>query len=72
MEIEERLNVLEDKFKQTERRLILIEDEIEKIQKDVQIIGENTKIETPCFAIFENSLTKKLMKESGNGNTNAS
>lgn len=67
MEIEERFNILEEKFKQSERRLVLIEDEIEKMQKDVQILGENTKIETPCFAIFENSLTKKLMKDNKDG-----
>jgi len=64
MEIEERLNLME-------KRLNMIEDEIERVQKDLHILGENTKIETPCFAIFENSLTKKLMKES-NESTNTS
>lgn len=62
METEERLNLME-------KRLLLIEDEIEKIQKDVQLIGENSKIETPCFFGFENSLTKKLIKENENRNT---
>ena len=64
MEIEERLSLIEKRQK-------MIEDEMERIQKDIQILGENTKIETPCFITFENSLTKKLMKEN-NESTNTS
>ena len=62
MEIEERFTLME-------KRLNMIEDEIDRIQKDVQILGENTKIETPCYVAFENSLTKKLTKEK-DANTN--
>lgn len=62
METEERLNLME-------KRLLLIEDEIEKIQKDLQLVGENTEIKTSSFVMFENSLTKKLIKENENRNT---
>ena len=57
----------EERFTLMEKRLNMIEDEIDKIQKDLQLLGENTKIETPCFVAFENSLTKKLMKEKDEG-----
>jgi hypothetical protein len=53
----------EERFVLMEKRLNMIEDEIEKIQKDLQLVGENAKIETPCFVGFENSFTKKLMKD---------
>lgn len=53
----------EDRIKVIERRLGLIEDEIDRVQKDIQILGENCKVEVPCFNMFENSLTKKLIKE---------
>ena len=56
METDERLTLIE-------KRQTMIENEIEKIQKDIQILGENCKVEIPCFNMFENSLTKKLMKE---------
>lgn len=62
MEIEERFTLME-------KRLNMIEDEIERIQKDLQLLGENTKTETSCFVAFENSLTKKLIKEYENTNT---
>jgi hypothetical protein len=62
MEIEERFTLME-------KRLNMIEDEIDKIQKDIQVLGENVKIETPCFVTFENSLTKKLIKENEATNT---
>ena len=61
----------EERFTLMEKRLNMIEDEIERLQKDIQILGENTKIETPCFVAFENSLTKKLIKEN-NESSNAS
>lgn len=61
----------EERFTLMEKRLNMIEDEIERIQKDLHILGENTKIEIPCFQTFENSLTKKLMKEN-NESTNTS
>ena len=64
MEVEERFTLME-------KRLNMIEDEIERMQKDIHILGENTKIEIPCFQTFENSLTKKLMKEN-NESTNTS
>ena len=56
MEVEERFTLID-------KRLNMIEDEIEKMQKDIQILGENSKIEIPCFQTFENSFTKKLIKE---------
>jgi len=53
----------EDRFALMEKRLTMIENEIEQIQKDVQLLGENCKIETPCFIGFENSFSKKLMRD---------
>lgn len=53
----------EERFSLMEKRLNMIEDEIEKVQKDIQLLGENCKIETPCFVGFENSFSKKLMKD---------
>jgi hypothetical protein len=53
----------EERFVLMEKRLNMIEDEIEKMQKDLQLLGENSKIETPCFVVFENSFTKKLLKD---------
>jgi hypothetical protein len=61
----------EERFSLMEKRLSMIEDEIEKIQKDLQLVGENCKIETPCFIGYENSFTKKLMKDK-NETTNSS
>jgi predicted nuclease with TOPRIM domain len=63
MENEERFKVLEDENKRLNNRLNLQEDEIERLQKDIQILGENCKIETQCFQLFENSFTKKLIKD---------
>lgn len=63
----------EERFSLMEKRLNMIEDEIEKIQKDLQLVGENCKIETPCFIGYENSFTKKLMKDKDkNETTNSS
>lgn len=58
-------NSEEENFKLINKRLSLIEDEIERIQKDVQILGENAMIKIPCYSTFENSFTKKLVKENG-------
>lgn len=58
----------EDRFVLMEKRLNMIEDEIERIQKDVHVIGQNTKIEVPCYQAFENSLTKKLLKDNEDRN----
>ncbi len=63
----------EERFSLMEKRLGMIEDEIEKMQKDLQLVGENCKIETPCFIGYENSFTKKLMKDKDkNETTNSS
>ena len=35
----------EERFSLMEKRLNMIEDEIEKVQKDIQLLGENCKIE---------------------------
>lgn len=61
--IEGRLQIIEDDIKRITNRLNSHEDEIERVQKDIQVLGENTKIEVPCYQTFENSLTKKLIKE---------
>ncbi len=69
--IEKNISELKELSSRFERRMALLEDEIERMQKDLQILGESTEIKTPCFLTFENSLTKKLIKES-NEATNAS
>lgn len=61
--IEKRLATIEEDLRRTTNRLNSHEDEIERVQKDIQVLGENCKIEVPCFQTFENSLTKKLIKE---------
>jgi hypothetical protein len=53
----------EERFTLMEKRLNMIEDEIDKIQKDLHVVGENSKIEVPCIQAFENSFTKKLLKD---------
>jgi hypothetical protein len=56
METEDRLSLID-------KRLNMIEEEIEKMQKDLNIVGELSEIKIPCNRTFENSLSKKLLKD---------